>query len=92
MQQFIHVVGLYPVGSVVELNTGEAGIVKEVHHHAPLALVVLLVKSAGHTLLSHPKELDLVAQLEKPHRSITIVLDAKQAGIDPTNYLDKKAA
>ncbi len=92
VQQFIHVVGLYPVGSVVEFNTGETGIVKEVHHHAPLAPVVLLVKSVGNTLLSHPQELDLVAQLEKPHRSITTVLDAKQAGIDPTNYLDKKAA
>ena len=92
VQQFIHVVGLYPVGSVVELNTGETGIVEEVHHHAPLAPVVLLVKSLGNTLLSHPKELDLVAQLEKPRRSITTVLDAKQAGIDPTNYLDKKAA
>ncbi|MBX3351186.1 MAG: HD-GYP domain-containing protein [Nitrospira sp.] len=92
VQQFIHVVGLYPVGSVVELNTGETGIVKEVHHHAPLAPVVLLVKSAANTLLSHPKELDLVAQLEKPHRSIATVLDAKQVGIDPTDYLDQKAA
>ncbi|HBH81909.1 MAG TPA: hypothetical protein DDY39_18945 [Nitrospira sp.] len=92
VQQFIHVVGLYPVGSVVELNTGETGIVKEVHHHAPLAPVVLLVKSAANTLLSHPKELDLVAQLEQPHRSVATVLDAKQVGIDPTDYLDKKAA
>jgi hypothetical protein len=50
------------------------------------------VKSAGNALLSHPKELDLVAQLEKPHRSVATVLDAKQAGIDPTDYLDKKVA
>lgn len=92
VQRFIHVVGLYPVGSIVELNTGETGIVKEVHHHAPLAPVVLLVKSTGNTLLSHPKELDLVAQIEKPHRQITTILESKQAGIDPTDYLDKKAA
>ena len=92
VQQFIHVVGLYPVGSVVELNTGETGIVKEIHHHAPLAPVVLLVKSAGNTLLSNPRELDLVAQLEKPHRRITAILEPKQAGLNPTDYLDKKAA
>jgi putative nucleotidyltransferase with HDIG domain len=92
VQQFIHVVGVYPVGSVVELNTGETGIVKEVHHHAPLAPVVLLVKSAGNTLVSNPQELDLVAQLEMRHRRITAVLDPKQSGIDPTDYLDKKAA
>jgi putative nucleotidyltransferase with HDIG domain len=92
VQQFIHVVGVYPVGAVVELNTGETGIVKEVHHHAPLAPVVLLVKSAGNTLLSHPKEVDLVAQIESPHRRVTAILEPKQAGIDPTHYLDRKAA
>lgn len=92
VQQFIHVVGIYPVGSVVELNTGETGIVKEVHHHAPLAPVVLLVKSPGNALLSNPRELDLVAQIETPHRKISAILDPKQAGIDPTDYLDKKAA
>jgi len=92
VQQFIHVVGVYPVGSVVELNTGETGIVKEVHHYAPLAPVVLLVKSAGNTVLSHPQEVDLVAQLENLQRRVTAILEPKQAGIDPTVYLDKKAA
>ncbi len=92
VQRFIHVVGVYPVGSVVELNTGEVAIVKQIHHHVPLAPVVFLVKSAGNTLLSNPRELDLVAQIETPHRKITAILDPKQAGIDPTDYLDKKAA
>lgn len=92
VQQFIHVVGVYPVGSVVELNTGETGVVKEVHHHAPLAPVVLLVKSAGNTVLSHPQEVDLVAQLKEPQRRVTAILEPKQVGIDPTVYLDKKAA
>jgi putative nucleotidyltransferase with HDIG domain len=92
VQRFIQVVGVYPVGSVVELDTGETGIVKEVHHHAPLAPLVLIVKSAGNTLLSTPRELDLAAQIETPHRRITITLHPAQAGIDPTVYLDKKAA
>lgn len=92
VQRFIHVVGVYPVGSVVELNTGEVAIVKQIHHHVPLTPVVLLVKSAGNSLLSNPREMDLVAQLETPHRKITAILDPKQAGVDPTDYLDKKAA
>ncbi len=92
VQRFIQVVGVYPVGSVVELNTGEVAVVKQIHHHVPLAPVVFLVKSAGNTLLSNPRELDLVAQIETPHRKITAILDPKQAGIDPTDYLDKKAA
>jgi putative nucleotidyltransferase with HDIG domain len=92
VQQFIQVVGVYPVGSVVELNTGETGIVKQVNHEAPLAPVVLLVKSAGNTLLSQPKEQDLSQQNATPPRNITSVLHPHQTGIDPADYLDKKAA
>ena len=92
VQRFIHVVGVYPVGSVVELNTGEVAIVKQIHHHAPLTPVVLLVKSAGNTLFSKPSEQDLAAQIETPHRKIMAILDPQQSGIDPTDYLDKKAA
>ena len=92
VQRFIRIVGVYPVGSIVELNTGETGIVKQVNHHAPLAPVVFLVKSAGNTLLSMPHEQDLSAQTKMPPRTITAILDPYQAGIDATLYLDKKAA
>lgn len=92
VQRFIQVVGIYPVGSVVELNTGETGIVKQINHETPLAPVVLLVKSAGNTLLSSPHEQDLSEETTPPRRSITTVLDPNQASIDPTVYLDKKAA
>jgi len=83
---------VYPVGSVVELNTGEIGIVKQIDHDAPLAPVVLLVRTAGNTLLSSPQEQDLSQQTDTPHRSIAAVLAPAQAGLDPTLYLDKKAA
>lgn len=92
VQHFIQVVGVYPVGSIVELNTGETGIVKQVNHDAPLAPVVLIVKSAGNTSLSNPHERDFSQQTETPPRVITAILDPHQTGIDPTLYLDKKAA
>lgn len=92
VQRFIQVVGVYPVGSVVELNTGETGIVKRINHNAPLAPVVLFVKGAGNTLLSHPQEEDLSQQTATPPRSIKAVLHPHQTSIDPTVYLDKKAA
>lgn len=92
VQRFIQVVGVYPVGSVVELNTGETGIVKQVNHDAPLAPVVLLVKSAGNTLLSQPIEHDLSLNDNTPFRNVKAVLHPHQTGLDPTNYLDKKAA
>lgn len=92
VQRFIQVVGIYPVGSVVELDSGETGIVKRINHDAPLAPVVLLVKSAGNTLLSQPKEQDLSQRDKAPLRNVKAILHPHQAGIDPTNYLDKKAA
>ena len=92
VQQFIKVVGIYPVGSVVELDTGETGIVKQVNHQTPLAPVVLLVKSAGNTLLSHPHEQDLSQQTDTHNRNITAVLAPQQAGLDPALYLDQQAA
>ena len=92
VQRFIQIVGVYPVGSVVELNTGETAIVKQVNHEAPLAPVVVIAKSAGNTLLSRPQEQDLSRQEKPPHRSVTAVLAPQQAGLDPPLYLDKKAA
>ena len=92
VQQFIQVVGIYPVGSVVELNTGEIGIVKQINHETPLAPVVLLVKSAGNTILSHPEEQDLAQHTKTPGKNIKAVLAPQQAGIDPALYLDKKVA
>lgn len=92
VQRFIQVVGIYPVGSVVELNTGETGIVKQINHGAPLAPVVLLVKSAGNTVLSQPKEQDLSQRDKTPHQHVKAVLHPHHAGIDPATYLDKKAA
>lgn len=92
VQRFIQLVGLYPVGSIVELDTGETGVVKQINRDAPLAPVVLLVKSAGNTLLSHPNEQDLSQRDKTPLRRIKGVLRPHQVGIDPANYLDKKAA
>jgi putative nucleotidyltransferase with HDIG domain len=92
VQRFIQVVGIYPVGSVVELDSGETGIVKRINHDAPLAPVVLLVKSAGNSLLSQPKEQDLSQRDKAPLRNVKAVLHPHHAGIDPAHYLDKKAA
>lgn len=76
----------------MELNPGETGIVKRVNHHAPLVPVILIVKGAGNALLSNPNEEDLAKQEKTPHRSVKAILHPQQTGIDPTLYLDKKAA
>jgi putative nucleotidyltransferase with HDIG domain len=92
VQQFIQVVGVYPVGSCVSLNTGERGIVKQFNHQAPLRpLIVLITDEAGHHR-STPLDLDLAARLRQPEQAIASILDPAVLGIDPRAYLDKEAA
>jgi len=88
VQQFIQVVGVYPVGSCVSLNTGETATVKQFNHQAPIRpLVVLVTDEAGHRR-STPIDLDLSAQLGHPERTIASILDPTALGINPCTYLD----
>ena len=90
VHRFIRVVGVYPVGSIVELNTGEVAVVRRVHRDVPLEPEVVIVKSAGNVLLSSPRECDLREQTESPARSIVTVKDPQDSGINPSLYLDKE--
>lgn len=91
VQQFVQVVGVYPVGSCASLNTGETAIVKQFNRHAPIRpLVVLITDEAGHQR-STPVDLDLAAQLRLPKRTITSILDPTALGINPRTYLDKES-
>jgi putative nucleotidyltransferase with HDIG domain len=91
VQRFIQVVGVYPVGSCVSLNTGETAIVRQFNHQAPIRpLVVLITNEAGHQRCS-PVDLDLAAQPCQPKRTIASILDPAVLGINPHTYLDKVA-
>ena len=91
VQQFVQVVGVYPVGSCVLLNTGEAAIVKQFNHHDPIRPQILLItdEAGHHRSISLP--LDLVAQFRQPKRTIASILDPTDLGIDPRTYLDKES-
>ena len=91
VQQFVQIVGVYPVGSCVALNTSEAAIVKQFNHHVPLEpLVVLVTDETGHHR-STPLDLDLAAQFRQPKKKIASILDPINLGINPSLYLDKEA-
>jgi HD-GYP domain-containing protein (c-di-GMP phosphodiesterase class II) len=92
VQQFVQVVGVYPVGSCVSLSTGEMAIVKQFNHQAPIQpLVVLVTDETGHRR-SSPVDLDLAAQSRGPEQTIVSTLDPAVLGITPRTYLDKEAA
>jgi HD-GYP domain-containing protein (c-di-GMP phosphodiesterase class II) len=92
VQQFVQVVGVYPVGSCVSLNTGESAIVKQFNRHAPIRPLVVLIKDEVGRHRSSPIDLDLAAQLCPPHRTIASTLDPTALGIDPRTFLDKEVA
>lgn len=57
--EFIRAIGLYPTGTLVELSTGEVGVVVEQNFERRLKPKVMLVLDARKNLLSETKLLDL---------------------------------
>ncbi|MCC6141067.1 MAG: HD-GYP domain-containing protein [Nitrospira sp.] len=90
VQRFIQVVGVYPVGSVVRLNTGEIAVVSRINRSTPLEPVVIVVKSDGNATMSNPEIVDLAQPEGSARRSIVAVTDPVSTGIDPTVYLDQR--
>ena len=92
VQQFVQVVGVYPVGSCVSLSTGETAIVKQFNHEAPIRPLVVLVTDEAGRRRSTPLDLDLATQRRRPEQTIRSILDPAVLGINPRAYLDKEAA
>jgi putative nucleotidyltransferase with HDIG domain len=92
VQQFIQVVGVYPVGSCVSLSTGETAIVKQFNHEASIRPLVVLVTDEAGRRRATPIDLDLATQRRRPEQTIRSILDPAVLGINPRIYLDKEAA
>ena len=64
VEQFIQCLGIYPIGSTVELNTGDTGIVISIPEKSRLTPSVMLIKNAkGQTYL--PPRIANLALLNK---------------------------
>ncbi len=87
VERLIHCVGIYPVGSCVTLNTGEIGVVMQVHRHGPLHPKVLVIRDAEGQIMSPPAEVDLAEQSENRSLMIISVSEPADAGINPADYL-----
>lgn len=83
VERFIRCIGIYPVGSVVELNTGHRAVVAEVSLREPLQPRVLVVRDPrGRPCAS--RSLSLAGQTAV---RIAACLDPREAGIDPAAAL-----
>lgn len=90
VEQFVQALGMFPTGSMVEMNTGEVGIVVEQNTIRRLRPKVILLLNADKRPLAAPRTLDLrkCPSGQGDTRSYWIVKghEAGAFGLDPKNY------
>ena len=87
VEKMIRCLGIYPVGSFIELNTGERGIVIAVSPGKALQPVVYLLWGQTHQRYATPVTVDLAApEAEAPIRMICAVLDPEAEGYEIATY------
>lgn len=87
---FIKAIGVFPVGAIVELNTGEVGVVVSQSPNNRLKPKVMLILEEDKSKRSHLVVIDLSIQQTDPSQPlqwwITKELPANAYGIDPQEY------
>jgi len=92
VEKFIQCLGIYPIGSIVELNTGEIGIVISLNPDLRLLPKVMVVKNRQLKTLDKPKLVNLslfVREDQEKENKIEIirVLQAERCDIDVRAYI-----
>jgi hypothetical protein len=88
VEQFIHAIGIFPIGSMVELSTGEVAVVVSHSKVRRLKPRVLIISGKDKTPLQTPATLDLLhppASYETPP-SILSGLPTGAYGLKPREY------
>ncbi|MCG2635244.1 MAG: HD-GYP domain-containing protein [Gammaproteobacteria bacterium] len=89
VEEFIQCMGMYPTGSIVEMSSGEIGIVLSQNRARRMRPKVMLVLNPKHEPYESFMILDLMAQFESQEtRALDIVksLEPGSFGIDPADY------
>jgi hypothetical protein len=89
VEQFIQCMGIYPIGSVVELNTGGIGVVVSMNRTWRLRPRVALVLDSTKQPYQTPRIVDLTQEEVRGSNALVIrtVLPAGSFGINPIQYL-----
>jgi len=90
VEKFIQCIGIYPLGSVVELRTGQIGIVISSRPDARLFPNIMLVLDAGREPVEPPKMINLALfreKLETDDFEIKRLVEGQHYGIDVRQYI-----
>ena len=94
MQEFIRCVGIYPIGSLVELNTGALGIVMSSNSASRLKPVVMLLRDREGREYERRPLLNLAAPAAQDRQfdwRIQRVVDCKEYGLDISYIAEQEA-
>ncbi len=90
VEQFTRAIGVFPTGTLVELNTGEVGVVTQQNRIRRLRPRIMIIMGADKQILEEFQVLDLNEQTVSPdsHHSLWIEcgLSPGTYGIDPTEF------
>jgi putative nucleotidyltransferase with HDIG domain len=89
LRRFVNLMGLFPIGTLVRLNTEEIGVVTQTHPDDPFRPQVKLIKDSTGAALETPlltNTWDRDSRGEFP-RAVVEAVDAQQVGVDPLAYL-----
>jgi HD-GYP domain-containing protein (c-di-GMP phosphodiesterase class II) len=87
VEQFMQSLGVYPTGSLVELNTGQVGIVMAQNQARRLRPRVMLLLTADKVAYQPYRDIDLMAETSEDGMPVTIVaaLEPGAYGLDPAD-------
>lgn len=89
VDQFIQCVGLYPIGTLVQLNSGEVAVVVQQYHVRRLKPRLLVLLAPDKSVERRPRSLDLMLDPAMPSGEpyrILHALPSNAYGIDPGEY------
>ena len=87
VKRFVQLVGIYPAGNLVRLDTGEIAVVLKAYAPDPYRPRVKVLTRANGQKLEHPYDVSLWDAHEGQPQSIQAPVDASEVGIDPLTYL-----
>ncbi len=94
VRRFSQLLGIYPAGNLVRLDTGEVAVVLRVHAPDPSRPMVRVIAGPDGAKLAAPRDVALWVDdgADGPPPRIVTPVDPSVAGIDPLPYLDDAAA
>jgi putative nucleotidyltransferase with HDIG domain len=87
VKRFVQLVGIYPAGNLVRLDTGEVAVVLKAYAPDPYRPRVKVLTRPNGQKLEHPYDVSLWDAHEGQPQSIQAPVDANEVGIDPLTYL-----